>query len=288
MWLIVVIFLIVLGGISYGIATFWQYLQDGSKEKIATDQSVAVAADVLPLAQEEELVDPEEEISVEIEQEEEPVGTYLRRPEFPDAVMETEGYQPHSYFDDAIFFGDSISTGIAPYMEAVLPDVAVVAATGINVHSASTSTQFTVNETPMTMLEAANAEFGPRSKVYIMLGSNGLDTEKEAFIEGYSQFVRLVKAQYPGATIYLQSMPPVTGTPAQQESYPSLNNEKITEYNQAIMELAKKEGVYYLDVAVAFLNEDGILPVEASPDGVHFISEYYYKWFDYLRKHTVD
>ena len=50
---------------------------------------------------------------------------------------------------------------------------------------------------------------------------------------------------------------------------------------------AEKE-VYYLNVAECMKDENGMLPDEASPaDGMHFGPDYYSKWFEYLKRHTV-
>jgi len=50
----------------------------------------------------------------------------------------------------------------------------------------------------------------------------------------------------------------------------------------------KEKQVYYLNVAECMKDENGMLPDAASPaDGMHFGPEYYNKWFDYLKQHTV-
>lgn len=190
-----------------------------------------------------------------------------------------------SYFDDAIFIGDSISTGIPLYH--IADNAAVVAVTGINPDNINYKKCVDIGEEErVTVLEAA-ATHGARSKVYIMLGDNGIGYEKQSFISSYRLFVDSVKKLYPDAVIYLQSMTPVVEGYVNQFD-PTMNNDKIDEYNRAIMELAEQESVYYLDVGSALKNKNGALPDEASPvDGLHFSAEYYQKWFDYLKTHTV-
>lgn len=195
-----------------------------------------------------------------------------------------------SYFDDAIFIGDSISTGIPLYHLA--DNAAVVAMTGINtdnINYKEVIDRISVGlegEGRVTFIEAAK-QYVPRSKVYIMLGGNGIGFDKETFIDGYETFLGSVREVFPDAIIYLQSMTPVTADYV-NEFDPELNNAKIDDYNLEIMALAKRFGAYYLDVASALKDETGALPKEASPlDGMHFSPEYYNKWFDYLKTHAI-
>ena len=72
------------------------------------------------------------------------------------------------------------------------------------------------------------------------------------------------------------------------EVYNSFISSKIDDYNAAILSMTKDKQVYYVNVAEAFKDDTGALPDDASPkDGMHFGAEYYQKWFDYLKTHTV-
>ena len=54
-----------------------------------------------------------------------------------------------------------------------------------------------------------------------------------------------------------------------------------------IVELAQEHQVALLDVAGALSDENGILPADATADGVHFTKAWYQKWLAYLMNHTV-
>ena len=83
--------------------------------------------------------------------------------------------------------------------------------------------------------------------------------------------------------IYVQSILPVT-----PDNIYNLDNSHIDAFNAALLELSKEKGVYFVNVAEALKNDRGELPEEASPtDGMHFGPEYYTKWFEYLKTHTV-
>ena len=190
-----------------------------------------------------------------------------------------------SYFDDAMFVGDSITTGIELY--GVMPNATVVASTGINPNTIMTTPDIELADgSSVTILQAMSA-YHPK-KIYIMLGSNGVEfIGKETMMELYGEFIDAVKAQHPDSIIYLQSILPVTQ--AKEAASPELSNDKIDEYNAAIMELAGEKESYYLNVAESFKDETGALPDEASPnDGMHFGVSHYEIWMDYLKCHAVE
>jgi lysophospholipase L1-like esterase len=212
-------------------------------------------------------------------------GDYAREAK-PGSLAYSEPVD-YAYFEDAIFFGDSISTGIPLYMKTTIPNVAVIAAQGVSPEGANTAAVIEVEDTRVTFLEAAKTK-GERGKVYVMLGANALDLALEPFIEGYRDFIAALKAQYPAAQIYIQSMLPVTRGVGATYPNPNINNKRISEYNDAIRELALASNVHYVDVSQCMEDAEGYLPDNASPfDGMHLTPEYYIKWFDYLRSHAA-
>ncbi len=190
-----------------------------------------------------------------------------------------------SYFDDAMFIGDSITDGISIF--APSNNATVIANTGINPSTMLTSKVFELpsGET-VTLLDAAKEV--DAKKIYIMIGANGISwIGKESFINQYSQIVQRLKEDHPEAIIYVQSILPVTK--ARSDSEPTLSNLKIDDYNASLLEMTQELEVYYLNVAEAIKDSTGSLPHEASPnDGIHFGAPTYQKWFDYLMTHVVN
>lgn len=283
----VLISLLVVVGISFSLAWVWHTSQPSIQTQ--TPEPLPVEVSQPQSTPESSLIaSSSSQSESSAESSEEPESSEDEQPSessvFTGAVPQSEAVDP-SYFDDAIFFGDSISTGIPLYH--IADNAATVASTGINTDNINYKKAIDVGlEERVTILEAAQ-QYGERSKVYIMLGGNGIGFDKPVFIEGYRTFVKSVKAQYPGATIYLQSMTPVVDG-YKNEFDPTMNNQKIDDYNLEIMALAQQEGIYYLDVASALKDESGNLPLDASPvDGLHFSPEYYVKWFEYLKTHTI-
>lgn len=187
-----------------------------------------------------------------------------------------------NYFDDALFIGDSITEGIKIY--DIMSNAKVLSHTGINLDSIHTRKAIKTDSGELTIMEAAAKE--SPGKIYVMMGANSMSADRETFINGYTKLVTQLRDMHPNAIIYVQSILPVTT--AYEERRPDFSNGRIDEYNEGLLEMSEQLGVYYLNVAEAFKNEDGKLPTEASPkDGMHFSSSWYRKWFDYLRTHTA-
>ncbi|MEG1448207.1 MAG: GDSL-type esterase/lipase family protein [Oscillospiraceae bacterium] len=207
------------------------------------------------------------------------------QPKEKSPLVEKSEMVSTSYFDDAVFIGDSITTGIDGY--DILENATVIAHTGVNVDTIKTTPFYETEAGTLTAVETLktieNAE-----KIYIMLGANGIAWfPKETLINHYEEFLLSVMEAKPDATIYIQSILPVTQS--MDDLANNITNEKIDEYNLALLELAKKLDVYYVDINSSLKDENNALPAEASPgDGMHFGAEYYLKWIDYLRTHTAE
>lgn len=187
----------------------------------------------------------------------------------------------NSYFDDAVFIGDSLTDGIKLY--GVMSNAVVLSHTGLGLDNIFTKEVVEqADGTKISVIDALKLEQDV-AKIYILMGPNSIGYSKDTFISKYGVIVDSVKQIHPNAIIYIQSMLPVTTT----NNY-KLDNEVIDDYNLALVELAEEKNVYYLDVNSHLKGPDGALPTEASPaDGMHFNATYYQKWFDYLKTHVV-
>lgn len=187
------------------------------------------------------------------------------------------------YFDDAVFVGDSLTEGIRGY--SVMENTTVLAITGLGIDNFFTREGIKDENGNRITVQAALDSLQP-AKIYLMLGTNALGYDKDSFKAAYAQVVAALKSAHPGCTIYVQSMLPVTSNV--QEKYPTVSNEKINEYNEYIKEVCQEQGVWYVNVHEALVDENGELPLEASPtDGIHFGRTYYEKWFEYLKTHVA-
>ncbi|MFA9381778.1 MAG: GDSL-type esterase/lipase family protein, partial [Acetanaerobacterium sp.] len=164
----------------------------------------------------------------------------------------------------------------------------VISYTGINPATALTRQVIkTQGEEKITMIDALK-ETDP-AKIYIMMGINSIGLEQEPFIQSYARMLDAIIEQHPDAIIYVQPITPITTAFEQstKNTY-KITNQKINEFNEAILQLAGQKKVYYVDINEVLRDETGALPDEASPkDGIHFGTKYYEKWFEYLKIHTV-
>lgn len=188
------------------------------------------------------------------------------------------------YFNDALFMGDSITSGLTIY--DMFEGFNAIYKVGVNPMSASYS-DFTTTSTgrELTMSEAVRY-YNPR-KLYIMLGTNGINwATTDELLEGYRDFVQTLKSENPDCMIIVQSIPPVSLWLAEED--PSFTKENIDTFNSGLRQMCIDMGIYYLDINAAFTTEDGYLSQDYSaPDGIHFGYDGYQKWYDYLMCHTV-
>lgn len=187
-----------------------------------------------------------------------------------------------SYFDDAVFIGDSRTEGLVLYTG--LADVTAFAYKGLMVDTIFTAPLVNIDGKKLSVMDALeDTQF---NKVYIMLGINETGwAYSDIFIDRYGQVIDSIKEINPHAVIYIQSVFPVTDEVSATHEY--ITNTKIYEYNQRIREMAKEKKAYYLNTAEAFAPAGGSLPEEASTDGIHLKKEYCEKWLYYLETHTV-
>ena len=187
-----------------------------------------------------------------------------------------------TYFDDAIFIGDSRTEGFFLYTSP--GNAKSYAHKGLMVDTAFTDPVITMNGSKISVIDALKeASF---KKVYIMLGVNETGwAYSSIFIEKYAKIVDEIKSMNPDALIYLQSILPVSETVSSTHSY--IKNNKIKEYNKLVRQMAKEKEVYYLNVAESIASANGALPEDAASDGIHLKKEYCDKWLEYLKTHTV-
>lgn len=185
-----------------------------------------------------------------------------------------------SWFDDAVFVGDSSTQGIQTYK--LLKSSTVLATNGMSARTAA-KTKVKYDSDTLTLLKALKKE--TPKKIYLLLGFNDLELSKSAdsFAQDYSSLLDQVQETCPSATIYVQSIFPVTSSYEQKD--PQRTNEKIDSFNAALKKLCSSKNVRYEDVASVFKGTNGALPSSMSDDGYNIRGKYYYSWLNYLSAH---
>lgn len=178
-------------------------------------------------------------------------------------------------FTDALFIGDSRTEGFV-LLSGIQANY--YAYKGLNVATVYTEPVIQKDGVTMTVMEAVSGtEF---NRIYLMFGVNETGwMNSDIFIDNYRKIIADIRTTHPDATIYIQSILPVSQSVSDTHRY--VKNDTIKMYNELLLDMAQQEGVDYINVAEA-VSDSGVLPDEASVDGIHLNQEYCRKWLDYL------
>lgn len=201
----------------------------------------------------------------------------------PCPVPETEAVED-TYFDGAVFLGDSRTQGL--FLYSGLKTGHEYTSVGATVESVFSKKCYQLeNGEKIPLLDAMAGQ--ECDKVYIMLGVNELGWSKtKTYHDQYAKLIDRVREDHPDAKIALQSIPPVSAKQDAKKTY--VNNERIRAYNEVIKTLAEEKECYFLDVAACLTGEGGVLPVKQTTDGVHFNTAGCKTWLGYLRTHSLE
>lgn len=186
-----------------------------------------------------------------------------------------------SYFDDALFIGDSHIDGFKVY--AGLNNTSYLCHNGLTVFSAAEKAVFPSPQGKLTLAQAlAQRSYG---KIYILLGINELGTgSAQAWAAQYRVLLEQVRELQPDAIIFLHAIFHTTQEKSETSFY---KNETINERNAELSRLADGKTVFFIDCNGVFDDDTGALTAEYSGDGVHVKAAYYPMWRDYLYQFGV-
>ncbi len=192
------------------------------------------------------------------------------------------GKVPPSYFDDALFIGDSRTVGLRAF--GGFSSSAFFAKTGISVNSLFTYPALDEN-TYLTLTQTLlQKKYG---KIYIMIGVNDLAAAGiEEFSSEFFEAIEQIRGIQPDAVIYIQSILGVTKS--KEASNPNYySNSTVLARNALLKSKCNGEDLIYLDVFSTFSDEEGYLDSNHSADGLHLINDSYSLWYDYLTEHGI-
>ena len=177
-----------------------------------------------------------------------------------------------TWFDDAVFFGDSVSGTLqaTAFQTGGLGKALFFCETSYTLREAvsgRTSIYFRGQlYTPATLLPVAGA-----SKVFIMLGLNDVAfLTPEEYRGCWSSLVEQLREASPEIRIFFQSMTPVMAG----HEYGSVNNTVINTYNENLRDFCRENGCVYVDIATHLMNEKGELRAEYCRDEyVHLVMD---------------
>ncbi len=186
-----------------------------------------------------------------------------------------------SYFDDALFIGDSRTVGLHRYAEIYNADF--LAEVGGTIHGVYgvTCADENGNYTLMDLLK--NRTYG---KVYIMFGVNEIAGDLQNNADAFEELVKTVKEHQPNAIIYVCANLHVGEE--YSNSSPFYSNQRLDTYNEMLSKLADGTTTFYIDVNEVYDDKNGNLSSEYTGDGLHLYESCYPIWASWLCARAID
>lgn len=201
--------------------------------------------------------------------------------ETPDEEVPVFYTADRTYFDDALFIGDSRTVGLYEYGN--LGNAVVLADSGMSIYKISTQT-FKIQGGEKVSLDSLldQKQFG---KIYLMLGINELGYSYEQNVKLFKELVTSIQEKQPDARIFLEANLHVTEK--KSSSSDIYNNANINRFNDAVCQIAEENSFIYLDVNERFDDASGSLASEYTADEIHVLGKYYVSWVEWLLEHAV-
>ncbi len=185
-----------------------------------------------------------------------------------------------SYFEDALFIGDSRTVGMMEY-GGFSDNTVFFAKTSLSIYDLFYEpVSLTMADGTSKTLEELLCErsFG---KIYIMLGINELGRgTTESFSEEYRSVLERIRELAPDSVLFLQAIMRVGQE--KDASDPIFNNTNIQARNEALSQLADSHAIFWLDPNEVVCSPEGYLIPDYTSDQVHLKAQYYQLWKDYL------
>jgi len=210
----------------------------------------------------------------------EPSETPEPEPVPPDIPLQ-EVPAEDEFFEDAAFMGNSLMNGFETFSGITTPDY--YTATSMTVIGATSKYCVSLdNGNAGTMLDGVTQkQYG---KIYILLGINEIGMNVDSFIEQYGAMVDKILEVQENCDVYIMGLSPVSMA---KSSDPTFSMDRVRTYNEALYNLAKDKGCWYMDLVEALADDTGYLPSAETADGVHLSANLYGVWADYVRTHYV-
>ena len=183
--------------------------------------------------------------------------------ELPTVVPGAKYGEDESFFDDALFIGDSRMVSSAYY--ARLGKADYFTDVGMNVFQmfSVTASDDNFDATDLTTL-LQNRTY---KKIFIMLGINECGYPMSSLLSAYQEDIDTLKRLQPDATIYLLKVYGVSRSVAESASY--FSPQRLQEVNDGIAGLADGKRVRCLDPSHLYCDDEGYMKEEYTSDGVH-------------------
>lgn len=189
-----------------------------------------------------------------------------------------------SYFDDAVFIGDSRTVGISDY--AGLDQADFYCESSMTIFKVLDDAGVTYQKTGKKADLKEVLQTKQYGKIYLMLGINELGYgNTEMYFKQYQKTVEEIRQWQPEAIIYIMANLHISKEKNNMQT--EFNNVNINDKNAAIAGLANGTDIFYLDSNSLFTDDDGFLKSDLTFDGVHLYAQHYDLWKQFLMEHAV-
>ena len=239
-------------------------------------------ADSQPVPETTETTVPDESVSGESApvETEAPVGTGGKRDPVKGAPATAN--VDSSFFDDAVFVGDSVSLKLSYYAPASgeLGKAQFLVAGSYSMEHAYRDTMLLPYQGQQMKFSDAIAATGAK-KVFIMLGLNDVNLDSlENIISKWDAEINAVLKKVPDAKIYIESATPVY-TGAEQGN---INNPYMDQLNAALKDFADSKGYHFIDINSYMKDSTGGLAAPyCSDEYVHVTDAGVQTWIKVLK-----
>lgn len=213
---------------------------------------------------------------------------------FTALVPASEEEGPISFFDKAVFIGDSISLTLESYCGAsgALGNAQFLCAGSMspsNMLTGKILPEYPKGSGQKPPIEDSVATCGAKV-VYVMLGMDNIAYGLEKSTGDYVTILNNIMAKNPDVQIIVQSVTPMAETSTSFTD--KLNNDAINAFNAKMQEICQQNRWYYLNVAEKFKDENGFLILDYCSDktsmGMHFTYDGAKVWVNYLKYHIPE
>lgn len=179
---------------------------------------------------------------------------------------------------NSAFLGNSLLGSVQ--RSNLAPECDLFVGTGMNV---KTALEKPTDTGTVPMVDELNGHAYDR--VFTMFGVNELNWPNPGYIvERYVPLIEAIRERQPNAKLYMISILPLTKG---YKSSTGKDMDDVNELNAQLAALCEQQGVTFIDVTDALVDDEGFLPAEASSDGHHLHSAYAQVFIDEVRRQVL-
>lgn len=125
---------------------------------------------------------------------------------------------------------------------------------------------------------------GQPKKIFILGGVNDVshDVSGDSIARAMEKLIVLIKTRSPRTKIYLQSMLPFNNE-VRLWKYLKDREQVVVDGNRALEQVARRQGVTWINLYPLFVDDNGRLRAEYTNDGLHLMGPAYLIWRDAIK-----